>query len=116
MYSPMPNGEQLDAGGESEGSNADSDYAEDRRGAKMTWRRVKKRFSLLHATSLDSKHRQDPASTPSKTLASSTRNVKHDRAATTESVEKVAKQPKLDAPIPRKAVPRMRIVVPVASA
>lgn len=49
-------------------------------------------------------------------MAFSSRNVKRDRAVATDSAKKAAKQPKPDVPKPQKALPRMRIVVPVASA
>ncbi|KAE8780155.1 hypothetical protein D1007_46750 [Hordeum vulgare] len=43
------------------------------------------------------------------------RNVKRDRAAATDSAKKAAKQPKPDAPKLHKALPQMRIAVPIAS-
>ncbi|XP_044960735.1 uncharacterized protein LOC123411834 isoform X2 [Hordeum vulgare subsp. vulgare] len=85
------------------------------RGVKMTRMRVRKKTSLLRTPSHDPSIRHDPVATPSNTLVSSTRNVKRDRAVATGSAEKAAKQPKPDAPKPRKALPQMRIAVPVAS-
>ena len=61
------------------------------------------------------KQRHDPSAAPSKTVASSSRSVKRDRAIATDSTEKVAKESKPYAPKLRKALPRMRIAMPVAS-
>ncbi|KAI4977955.1 hypothetical protein ZWY2020_014509 [Hordeum vulgare] len=116
MHSPVPNGDQLDVGAEREGGSADSDYAEDNEGSKDDLEESEEEIESPPCTESRSKHRHDPAATPSKTLVSSTRNVKRDRAATTELAEKAAKQPKPHAPKPRKAIPRMRIAMPVSSA
>ena len=34
MHSPMPNGDQIDVGGEREGGSIDNDYAEDSEGSE----------------------------------------------------------------------------------
>ncbi|XP_044972476.1 uncharacterized protein LOC123439929 [Hordeum vulgare subsp. vulgare] len=115
MHSPVPNMDQLDVGRESEGGSVDNDYGEDIEGSKDDSEESEEENQSPLRPESRSKHRHDLATTPSKTLVSSTRNVKHDRAATTESAEKTAKQLKTNAPKPRKALPRMRIVVPVAS-
>ncbi|KAI5021535.1 hypothetical protein ZWY2020_058265 [Hordeum vulgare] len=109
MHTPMPNGDQLDVGGESKGGSADNDYAEDSEGSEDDSEESEEEIQPPPRPESQSKHRHDPTATPSKILVSSTRNMKHDRAATTESVEKAAKQPKPDAPKPWKALPRMRI-------
>ncbi|KAI4997998.1 hypothetical protein ZWY2020_053340 [Hordeum vulgare] len=110
MHSPVPNGDQLDVGGESKGGSTDNDYVEDSKGSEDDSEESEEEIQSPPRTEFRSKHHHDPAATPSKTLASSTRNVKRDQAATTESAEKAAKQPKPDAPKPRKALPRMRII------
>ncbi|KAI4984200.1 hypothetical protein ZWY2020_046572 [Hordeum vulgare] len=113
MYSPVSNGEQVDASGESEGGSADSDYTEDIEGSDYDSEEIEEEVQSPPCNESRSKHSQDPAATPSKTLVSNTRNVKRDRAATTESAEKAAKHPKPDAPKTRKALPQMRINVSV---
>uniref|UniRef100_A0A8I6X1Z3 Uncharacterized protein n=1 Tax=Hordeum vulgare subsp. vulgare TaxID=112509 RepID=A0A8I6X1Z3_HORVV len=115
MHSPMPNGDQLDVGGESEGGSINIDYAEDSEGSEDDSEESEEEIQPPPRTESRSKHHHDLVATPSKTLVSSTRNVKRDRAAATESAEKAAKQPKSDAPKPRKALSQMRIVVRVAS-
>jgi hypothetical protein len=62
------------------------------------------------------KANQDPGAAPSRTVASSTRNMKRGRTATPDSAEKVSKRPKPDVPKPRKALPKIKIQVPVAPA
>ncbi|KAI4980669.1 hypothetical protein ZWY2020_021154 [Hordeum vulgare] len=109
MYSPMPNGENLDAGGENEGGSTDSDYAKESEGSEDDSEESEEELQSPPYNETRSKHRQDPAAIPSKTLVSSTRNVKRDRTVTTESAEKAAKQPKPNAPKPRKALPEMRL-------
>ncbi|KAI4972862.1 hypothetical protein ZWY2020_003787, partial [Hordeum vulgare] len=109
MHSPMSNRDQVDVGGESEGGSADIDYVEDSEGSEDDSEESEEEIQSPPCIDSRSKHCHDPAATPRKTLVSSTRNVKHDRVATTESAEKATKQPKPNAPKPRKVVPRMRI-------
>ena len=109
LHSLVPNGEQFDLGVESEGGSAESDYADDSEGGEK-----ENHSPPRHEPR--SKQRHDPAAAPRKMVASSSRNMKCDRAAATDSAEKATKQPKPDVPKLQKAFPRMRIVVPVASA
>ncbi|KAI4987810.1 hypothetical protein ZWY2020_028568 [Hordeum vulgare] len=99
----------LDIGGESEGGSANNDYAEDSKGSEDDSEESEEEIESPPHIESRSKHHHDTAATPSKTLASSTRDVKRDRAATSELAEKAAKQPNPDAPKPRKALSRMRI-------
>ncbi|KAI4979952.1 hypothetical protein ZWY2020_016705 [Hordeum vulgare] len=109
MHLPMPNGAQLDVRGESEGGSVDNDYAEDNEGSEGDSGESEEENQSPPRPESRSKHHHDPVATPSKTLVYNTRNVKHDRAVTTETAENVAKQPKPGAPKPRKALPLMRI-------
>lgn len=117
MYSPVPNGGRSwhDGGEESAGGSVDTDYADDGEGGDDDSEESEEDVPSPPRTEQRSKQRQDPAALPSKTLASRTRNPKRDRAATSESTEKVAKQPNSAPPKPRKALPRMKIIVSVAS-
>ncbi|KAI4983741.1 hypothetical protein ZWY2020_025607 [Hordeum vulgare] len=116
LHSPVPNGDEFDIGGESEGGSIDSDYVDDSEESEDDLDDSEELKQSLPRLELRSKHRHDPMTSPSKTLASSSRNVKCDRAVATDFEEKAAKQPKPDAPKPQKALPRMRIVVPVTMA
>ncbi|KAI4978033.1 hypothetical protein ZWY2020_014587 [Hordeum vulgare] len=109
MHSLVPNGAHLDIGGESKGGSIDSDYDEDNEGSEDDSGESEEENQSPPCPESRYKHRHDPVSTPSKTLVSSTRNVKRDRAVATEYAEKAAKQPKPDAPKPRKTLPRMKI-------
>ncbi|KAI4991381.1 hypothetical protein ZWY2020_039752 [Hordeum vulgare] len=109
MHSPVPNEALLDVGGESEGGSTDIDSAEDSEGSEDDSEESEEEIQSPLCTEPRSKKHHDPGASPSKTLAYSTRNVKHDRVAASESAENLAKQPKPDAPKPRKALHRMRI-------
>ncbi|KAI5016277.1 hypothetical protein ZWY2020_006128 [Hordeum vulgare] len=115
MHSPIPNRDQFEIGGESEGGSVESDYADDSEERKDDSGDSEEENQSLPRPESWSKHRHDPKDAPSKTLASISRNMKRDRAVATDSAEKCAKQPKPGVPKSRKALPRMRIVVPVAS-
>ena len=116
MYSPVPNGSQPDDGEESAGGSADVDYADDSEDSDDDLEEGEVEVQDLPRIEHHTKQHEDPEAIPSKTLASSTRNPKRDRAATFESTEKAVKQPRSDAPKPRKALPHMKITVPIASA
>lgn len=115
MHSAIPNMDQFDIGGESEGDSVDSDYAEANEESEDDSGDSEEEDESHPRPEPWSKHRHDPAVAPSKILASISRNMKRDRAGATDSMQKASKQPKPDAPKPRKALPRMRITVPVAS-
>jgi hypothetical protein len=114
MISPVPNGEQLKDGEVRAGSSADVDIVENSEGSNDDSEESEDEVQSPHSERR-SKRGQDPEAVPSKTVASSTRNMKHGWAAMPESTEKATKQPRYDAPKPRKALPRMKIQVPVAS-
>ena len=115
MYSPVPNGEQPEDGEESAGGSADVDYADDSEGSDDDLEEIEEEVQARPRIERRTKQREDPEAAPSRTLASSTRNPKRDRAATPGLTEKAAKQPRSDTPKPRKALPRIKIAVPVAS-
>lgn len=112
----MPNGEQFDLGVESEGGNIDSDYVDDSEESEDDSDDSEEGNQSPPRPNSRSKQRHDPTTVSNKTLASNNNSVKHDRTNATDSVEKVAKQPTSDTAKPWKALPRMRIVVLVASA
>ncbi|KAI4976691.1 hypothetical protein ZWY2020_050298 [Hordeum vulgare] len=62
------------------------------------------------------KHRHDPAVPPAPPVAPSARSVKRTRGSSAEPVDQPSKVAKPGGSKPRKALPRMRIAVPVASA
>ncbi|KAI5019171.1 hypothetical protein ZWY2020_044059 [Hordeum vulgare] len=62
------------------------------------------------------KHRHDPAVPPAPPVAQSARNVKRTRCSSAEPVDQPSKVAKPSGSKPQKALPRMRIAVPVASA
>ncbi|KAI5008426.1 hypothetical protein ZWY2020_009474 [Hordeum vulgare] len=109
MYSPVPNGEQPDEGEESAHDSANVDFAEDIEGGDDDSEESEEEVRSPARIEHQPKQREDPAAVPSRTLASSTRNSKPERAATSESTKKAAKRPRSDAPKPRKALPRMKI-------
>ncbi|KAI5017563.1 hypothetical protein ZWY2020_042451 [Hordeum vulgare] len=115
MYSPVANGGQPDDGEESAGGNIVTDYGDDSEGGDDDSEESEEYVESPPRAEQRSKQHQDPATVPSRTLPSRTRNPKRDRAATYESTKKVAKQPKSALPKPRKALPHMKIGVPVAS-
>ncbi|KAI5012881.1 hypothetical protein ZWY2020_025147 [Hordeum vulgare] len=110
LHSLVPNGEQLDLGGESEGGSADIEYVDDSEDALED---IEEEEQSPPRREPRTKQRHDPSAAPSKTVASSNRSVKRDRAVAPDSAEKATKQSKPDAPKLRKALPRMRIIVHV---
>ena len=71
--------------------------------------------SLEAHTERRSKKTQDPSICQSKTTVSSARNPKRTRTLTPEPAEKTAKQLKIASPKPRKALPKIKVTVPVTS-
>ena len=63
-----------------------------------------------------SKQSQDPAGGRGKTAPPSTQVQKRTRTSSPEPLEKAAKQPKVALPKTRKALPKIKVDVPVASA
>jgi hypothetical protein len=115
MFSPVPNGEQLEDGEVSAGGSVDEDHVDDSEDHEDDSEESEDEVPSPPRNERHSKKNQDLEAVPSKTVASSTRSSKRGRAATPESTEKAAKQPKPDVPKPRKALPRIKIQVPVAS-
>lgn len=120
MISLVPNGEQLEdgevsAGGSVDGERADDSEDDEDEEEDSEWVGSEDDAPSPRRKERRSKLNQDPEAAPSKTVASSTRNIKRGRTTTSESTEKASKQPKPDVPKPRKALPRMKIQVPVAS-
>ena len=62
------------------------------------------------------KHHHDPAVPPAPPVAPSARSVKRTRGSSAEPVDQPSKVAKPSGSKPQKALPRMRIAVPVASA
>ncbi|KAE8782885.1 putative pentatricopeptide repeat-containing protein [Hordeum vulgare] len=80
LYSPVPNGEQFDIGGESEGDNVDNDYADGSEESADDSDDSEEENMSPPRPEPRSRQRHDPTAAPSKTLASSSRNVRRDRA------------------------------------
>ena len=122
MISPVPNGEHLEEGELSAGGSVDGERAEDSDGNEdddeaedSEWVASGEDAPSPPRKERRAKANQDPGAAPSKTVASSTRNPKRGRTTTPDSAEKVSKLPKPGVPKPRKALPRMKIEVPVTS-
>ena len=116
MYSPVPNGGQNFEGVGSEGDSDSISYVEDSEGSTddsaeseevevVSPPRTEGRFRKRH----------DPALDRSRTGGSTTRSSKRSQMSTPEPTEKVAKQPKVTTTKPRKALPRIKVDMPIAS-
>ena len=116
MYSPVPNGEQLEEGEVSAGDSVDEGHVDDSEEEEYDSEESDDEVPSPPRHERRTKRNQDPEAVPSKTVASSTRSSKRGQVATPESTEKAAKQPKPDVPKLRKALPCIKIQVPVASA
>ena len=114
MYSPMPNGEQHLEGAESEGGSADIEYADDSEDNSDD-SNSSEEVESPPCTERRTKANQDPSANQGKALASSGRNPKRTRTATPDPTEKIVKHLKVAPPKPRKALPRIKVTVPVAS-
>jgi hypothetical protein len=114
MYSPVPNGDQLIEGNESEGGSVSIDYADDSEDSSDD----SEESDAVESppwTERRSKQAQDPVAGQGKAVVSSARNSKHTWTATPDPIEKSAKQPKVAPVKPRKALPRIKVTVPIAS-
>ena len=111
----MLNGEQLQEGAESDADNAEWEYAddsdEDDEDSSNSEEVESPPRSERH-----SKQSQDPAGGRGKTAPPGTKVPKCTQTSTLEPSEKDAKQPKVIPPKPRKALPKIKVAVPVASA
>ena len=115
MYLPVPNGEQHLGGAESEGVSAAIDYADDSdddNDDSDDDEEVESPPRIEQHT----KQSQDPAVDHDKATTSSVRTPKRTRTSTPDPMEKTAKQAKVIPPKPRKALPRIKVTVPIASA
>ena len=116
MYSPVPNGGQNFEGVGSEGDSDNISYAEDSEGSGDDSEESKEvEVVSPPRTEGRSKQHQDPAVAQGRTVGSTTRSSKRTRTPTPEPTEKVAKQPKVTTTKPWKALPRIKVVVPIAS-
>lgn len=118
LHSPVLNGNTLDL---DEGSMEDSvdneEYVEDSEETEEDeLEESEEEDSSPCRHEPRSKLHHDPVVTPRKPLALSGRSAKRTRGSFGELVEQSAKVPKPSGPKPRKALPRMRIAVLVASA
>ncbi|KAI5016378.1 hypothetical protein ZWY2020_006229 [Hordeum vulgare] len=117
LHSSVPNGNTLDL---SEGSMEDSAETEDYVNGSEETKEEESEESEEEDLSPSrpeprTKQRHDPAGTPSKPLATSGRIAKPVRGSSGEPVELPTKVSKPSGPKPWKALPRMRIALPVAS-
>jgi len=118
MLSPVPNGEQLAGGAESEHGSAKGSYAEDSEEESDDSKEsdeVESSRSPKLRSERRSKLTHDPSAGPEKEVVPSTKAPKRTRTSSPEPTEKTAKQPKVASPKPRKALPRIKVTVPVAS-
>ena len=116
MYSPVPNGEQNVEGVGSEDNSASVSYAEDSDNSDDDSEESEEVEVLSPSrTEGRSKRRQDPAIDQGRTVESTARSSKRNRTPTPDPTEKVAKQPKVTPAKPRKALPRIKVAVPIAS-
>ena len=109
MYS-MPNGEQHQGGVESEGVSTDIEYADDSEDFDSS-----EEVDSPPRSERRSKQSQDPTGGDDKVVASSAKIPKRTRTSTPEPIEKAARQAKVVPPKPQKALPRIKVALPVAS-
>ena len=110
MYS-MPNGEQQQEGVGSDVESADWQYEADSEDSGSS-----EEVDSPPRSERRSKKSQDPAGGRGKAVPSSPKIPKRTRTSTPEPSETAAKQPKIVPPKPWKALPRIKVVVPVALA
>jgi hypothetical protein len=113
MYS-MPNGEQHQEGVGSDDESADWHYADDsEEDSKDSG--SSEEVNLPPHSERRSKQSQDPAGGRGKAVSPSAKIPKRTRTSTPEPTEKAAKQAKVVPLKPWKALPRIKVAVPVAS-
>jgi hypothetical protein len=113
MYS-MPNGEQLQEGVECDGDSADYEYADDNEDDSEE-SSSSEEVDSPPRSERHSKQSQDPAGGRGKTVPPSTTIQKRTRTSTPEPSEKATKQAKVVPQKTRKALPRIKVAMPVAS-
>lgn len=114
MYS-MPNGDQAQEGEASadestQWQSGDSDEEESNDSSSS------EEVESPPCSERRSKQTHDPAGGRGKAIASSTQASKRARTSTLDPTEKAPKQPKVAPAKPRKALPKIKVDVPVASA
>ena len=111
----MPNGEQEQEGEASGGDSGDwhSDGGGDKESEDS---RSGEEVDSPPRTERRSKQRQDPASIRGKTTPPTGQPLKRTRTTSPVPTENAPKQQKVTEPKPRKALPKIKIDVPVASA
>lgn len=114
MYSPVLNGEHFTEGVESANESTDIDYANNSEDESDDSDHSEEVDSPPH-TEHRTKQTQDPVTSRGKAMVSSGRNPKRTRTPTPGPTEKTAKQAKVIPPKPRKALPRIKVTVPIAS-
>ena len=145
MLSPVPNGEQPARGAESEhgsgggshaedseGGSDDSESSDDAESSQSSERRYEHGSKRMHDPSVDLEKEAAPSAKtskrartsspaptentdPEKEVAPSAKVPKRTRTASPLPTEKAAKQSKVTTSKPRKALPRIKVAVPVAS-
>ena len=111
----MPNGEQLQEGEESEGGSADWQSGDDSEEGNED-SGSSEEVDSPPCSERRSKQSHDPAGGRGKIVAPSTKVPKCTRTSTLDPMEKAVKHPKVLPPKPRKALPKIKVDVPVASA
>ncbi|XBI18776.1 hypothetical protein VPH35_060465 [Triticum aestivum] len=109
MYS-MPNGERPQEGVESDGGSVDWQYADDSEDSSSS-----EEVDSPPLLERRSKQSQDPTGGHGKAIPLSAKIQKRTRASTPDSAEKATKQAKIVPPKPQKALPKIKVVVVVAS-
>ena len=110
----MPNGEQEQEGVASRGDSGDwhSDGGGDKESEDSS---IGEEVDSLPRTERRSKQRRDPASTRGKTTPLTGQPLKRTRTTSPVLTEKAPKQPKVVTSKPRKALPKIKVSVPIAS-
>ena len=115
MYSLVPNVAQNIEGIDSDNNSADVSYADDSEGSDAESEESEEVEVYSPRAEGRSKRRQDPAVDQGQTVGSTAKSSKRTRTPTPDPTEKAAKQPKVTTAKPRKALPRIKVVVPIAS-
>ena len=111
----MPNGEQVQEGTESGDESGDWQSPDDNEDDNDDSNDSEEIDSPPHLE-CRSKRSQDPASGHGKVAPPSIQMQKRTRTSTPEPTEKAAKQPKVIPSKPRKALPKIKVDVPITSA
>jgi hypothetical protein len=115
MYSSPPNGNREEAAEESGAENVDSDFVVDSESSEDESEGDDYEVVPPIRSERRSKMKHDSTAAPGVTMVSSSQHPKRGRVEVPESTEKTAKQPKLAVPKTQRALPRIKVVVPIAS-